>query len=339
MSKCKNWIKFLIFSVIAVLLVTTLGLFLFIEVEGEEGYAGFYKQEENSLDLISIGNSTVYSGISPCEIWNESQITSYDISSGPTHPEVIIIAIDEVARTQNPQMVYIDLNGLTFQKKIDQNNFVINYVKSMPKGEARDALIEKYDYLKSALEKENKFEIFKNHNAFRNPDFSNKLLGKSNDYLKGFKVSTDVQRQHAIALDPDKTLPIQEEGVEYLERILETCKKYPNIKFVFGKTPRFLNSDIINANYELRSIIPTIESYGYSYVEWDKYIEEMGLDETQDARDQQHLNTYGATKFSKFFVNYLKTNFGLVSGQHSQSVVDDFNSAYQKYVKEVKSKL
>ena len=44
---------------------------------------GFYKEPKNSLDVIFMGNSDVYRGISPITLWDEYGIASYNyVSSG-----------------------------------------------------------------------------------------------------------------------------------------------------------------------------------------------------------------------------------------------------------------
>ena len=312
---------------VAVLLL--LNTFVFVDFHYGNAYEKFYAEEENSLDLVNIGNSTVRNGIIPAQIWNEHKITSYNITSAPTHPEVICIAINEVATYQNPKVVYIDLQGLTEQKKVDCEHFVTEYVKNMPDGEAKTNLIEQYDFLQKNLSKKQNFELFKNHNNYRNNEYMEMLfLNSGKENLKGFLPFYETKKQNKYDLDTTKVLELPDDGQYYLLKILETCKQYPDITFVFGKMPRCLNTKIVDQTYMLRSAIPTIEEYGYTYIEWESMVDEIGFDYKKDFRDEHHLNVYGAQKFTTFYANYLIANYGLTATEKTESVKNNFNECY-----------
>lgn len=42
---------------------------------------GFYEEEKNSLDLLFLGNSDVYRGITPMELYDEYGIASYSYTA------------------------------------------------------------------------------------------------------------------------------------------------------------------------------------------------------------------------------------------------------------------
>ena len=46
-----------------------------------KGITEFYKQKENSIDIIYIGDSCVYSAVSPMEIYKNIGVTGYSLSS------------------------------------------------------------------------------------------------------------------------------------------------------------------------------------------------------------------------------------------------------------------
>lgn len=317
-------------------MLVLLDTFVFVPVHYSTSYEKFYAEEPNSLDLVSIGNSTVRNGIIPSKIWNDYGLTSFNICSGPTHLEVIIIAINEVARLQKPQVVYVDLNGLTFQTRDTQNQFVINYVNDMPDCEQKQKLIEEYDYLKDGLKHQDEFELFKNHNNFRNLEYYeihlNPIYNENKDaYLKGWVPFKNSTRQQPFELDKTTVLNLSADGEYYLNRILNTCKQYPDIQFVFGKMPRILNNNIVNETYILRSAIPAIEQAGYKYIEWEDFIEQIGLDGDSDFVDEHHLNMYGAEKFTKYYTEYLINNFSLCVREKSEKTINSFDASYNLY--------
>lgn len=332
----KNWLKFGIFALILSAVLVLLDIFVFVETKYETPYGRFYAEAENSLDLVCIGNSTVREGIIPLEAWGNFGITGYNITAYPTHPEVILIAIDEVMRLQKAKVIYIDINGLTYQKEIDQQTFVKDYYNAMPDGEAKEKIKNKYEYLNI---NENKiFEPFENHNEFRNQEYFLKLISDNQAYLKGYTPKFARYSQKVQKLDNNSILELPEDGKKYLNKILEECKKYENTNFIFGKMPRFINENNSNETYMLRSAIPLIEENGYTYVEWEKYNEQIGLDCNSDMSDLNHLNFYGAKKFTNFFIDYLDEMFNIANTIHDESTAKNFNECYEKYLKKYGNK-
>lgn len=328
----KNWIRFTSFMLILALVLVGMDILVFTGMTNNSRYTQFFKEEENSLDMVFIGNSTVRQGIIPAEIWNEYKITSFNISHSPTHPEVIILAIDEIARLQNPKFVFIDITGLTYQKEEDQESFVEEFVGAMPNSKYKDEIKLRYDY----FEKDN--EIFKNHNDFRNPEYFNVFAG-DNVFLKGFTPVYDVADLAPSTIVKDDTLiELPSDGQKYLKRILDTCDKYPQITFLFGRMPRVLDYGSVGASYMLRSIIPQLNARGYDYVEFENYLEEANLISNEDFADSGHLNYWGALKFSKFIIEFLSEKYELTDNNHNESVVKSFDKQYQNYLKKVKNK-
>lgn len=332
----KNLIRFISFSLLLALSIAGVNQFIFTGEIKNPRYYQFYLEEENSLDLVVIGNSTVRRGIIPALIYEEYQVTSYNISNSPLHPSVIKIAIDEVGRTQTPKVVFIDLAGITYQKKEDEKSFIVPFINSMPDSEHKNELIKEYQ---EYFDEED--ELFDNHNKFRDPDYYD-MFSKKVKYLKGFNPSDDIDSTLSsdIVIDQNKVLELPSDGQNYLQEILETCSKYPNIKFLFGRMPKVLDTLSENEIYMLRSGVPLIEEYGYKWVEWDAYSEEMGLKSNEDFYNAGHMNYYGAVKFTKFFIPYIQNLYGDVIGnKHSTTTVKNFGDAVKKFNKNVKSSL
>ena len=324
--------KTLIFLLILGTIIALLAAFVFVPYKITNAYASFYMEATHSLDITLVGNSTVMYDYVPAVAYHETGITSHAIGSQPSHPEVIKIAIEEVYRTQGEsnQVVFVDLTGLTYQTHDQQEFFVRNYYDAMPDGAFKNELEERYTYLKS--KKKGEFELFKNHNNFRNYEIFLEANGEQKK-LKGHKPMSGTMNIKPVEVDPNKTLPLPQDGQEYLIEILEVAKKYPSMKFVFGRMPRFVSARNVNDSYALRSAKATIETYGYTYVDFCDQVNEIGLDVTKHQRDEEHLNIQGALLFTPYFINYLKNHYGLVNKEKSKEVKKDFDACYEFYKK------
>ena len=65
--------------------------------------------------------------------------------------------------------------------------------------------------------------------------------------------------------------------------------------------------------------------YGLTYINFNNYSEEMGIDMSTDTYDGgQHLNIYGAEKLSVFFGKYLMDNYGLTDYRTVPEVAKEY---------------
>lgn len=344
----KNFVKFISFSALSAISVSLLAYFMFIPLDSDTtAYGSFYSEKENSLDLVMVGSSTVRDGFIPMEAYHEYGITSHSIVSSPTHLEVIEIVIDEIARTQKPKVVYIDLNGLNNQTKDNQQTFVEDYYACMPECEAKKEIAKKYDYLNQNSE----WELFPNHNNFRQQVYWESFVYNSMLYTKGYNPNKIMKEQIPAEVSTTKTLPMSNDAKTYLKEIIAKCKQYPDINFIFGMMPRYLSAEISSfdlyqihsprdAMYIVRGAKETLEEEGFTYLDfWEEeniLSGKIGLDPKTDQKDAEHLNHRGAKKFTKYFMDYLKENYFTSTITHSEEVTKEFDEAYEEYLDIIK---
>ena len=305
---------------------------------GATSYGSFYSEKEESLDFVVIGNSTTREGFSPVEVWHEYGLTSHALCSSPTHLEVIKIAIDEIARVQTPKMIYVDINGLTFQSKENAAMYVKDYAACMPEGEAKENLIKEYPYLSESPE----FELFAHHNNFRNQIYWESFFYETQLYTKGYYPTSKVSALTPAAVDPEKMSALPNSAISYLKEILEVCKKHPETEYIFGEMPRILTEGTaLDRYYQLRSAKSVVEEYGFTYLDWCDKTDEIGLDPNRDQRDENHLNHRGAKKFSLYLGKYVAERYGLGKHTHDrqEEVKNDFDAAYAFYKDKVAAKI
>ncbi len=356
-KKAKNIVRICSFSAIAVVVVSIVAHFFFFKLGPETtSYGTFYMEAKNSLDLVMIGSSTVREGFIPAEAYKQNGITSHLITSSPTHLEVIEIAIDEVARTQNPKVVYIDLNGLNNQTKASSQTFVEDYYSSMPNDDetkaVKKSLREKYTYLVD----DEAWEPFSGHNSFRQQIYWESFVYNKQFYTKGYNPRGEVKEAKVCEVDPNKTMPLSEEAKTYLDEILTICKKHPTINFVFGQMPRYLSDTIssfdmyqihspLDAFYIVRSAKEKIEASGYRFLDFSSldFLENtLKLDPKKDQYDAEHLNHRGALKFTAYFSQYLFDEYFKERPKHSEEVEKDYEECYVKYkeiIKDIEKKM
>ena len=212
-------IKLITFPILLVGCLFSLEFFLFRNASDDHtAYGEFYKEEDNCLDVVLIGNSTLREGYVPTTMWKEEGIMSRGLSSSPTHPEVIVNAIGEVVKKQHPSVVFIDVNGLTFQYKEDAESRLREYYNALPEGEHKKQLREKYPEWFD--EDDNKFEIFPHHNNLRQQIYWESLVYPDQFKTKGYQPNKIVKSVEPIAIDEEKLLPLTTDGENYFNEIV-----------------------------------------------------------------------------------------------------------------------
>ena len=330
--KKKEIAKLILFPLILCGSILGLNFGLFQKVSDDlNSYSHFYKEQENSLDVVLMGNSTIREGYIPTQMWKEYGITSRGFSSSPTHPEVIYLAIDEVIRVQHPDIVFIDLTGLTYQKRIDADFFVAQYYKALPEGEHKDKVKEAHPFLN---DQKDKFELFKNHNNFRQQQYWESLVYPDQFKTKGYQPNKIISAVKPVELEDDKLLPLNEDGEYYFEKIMEKCREYQeNTRFIFGKMPKY--NDILGGEafreceYMFRTIEERLKDTDFGYMNFSNVLEEIGLNPKTDFKDNDHLNHLGAIKFTHYYGQYLLDN-SLKIKNKTEEVKNDFDEAYLK---------
>jgi len=326
-------VKLITFPLILAGCVACLDVFLFRKVSDDlTSYSQFYKEQEQSLDVVLIGNSTLREGFVPTQLWKDYEIASRGFSSSPTHPEVISVAIDEIVRKQNPKIIFIDVNGLTFQEEQNSEFFIKQYYKALPDGEHKKAIKEKYTYL---ADENDGWEPFKNHNNFRQQQYWESLVYPEQFKTKGYQPNKIITKVEPVSVDPSQKLPLTADGEHYFDKIKSECEKYSDsIQFIFGKMPKVNDvggaDKFLESEYMFKTIEEKLQGSNIKFMNFVSKVDEIGLNPNTDFKDKDHLNHLGALKFTHYFGEYLLNEAHLVKKEKDQSVIDNFNNAYNE---------
>lgn len=275
---------------IAFLLILSfiLGIFsLILKPKSNTKEAGFYhpsaysicNEPENTIDILFLGTSHVYSSFIPMEIWKNLGITSY-LCSTPSQPLYYTEEfLHKAFENQSPSLVVLET----------------------------DAIFEKFnetDIINHKLE--NQFSLLRYHSRWKELTTNDFVL--SYDYShrhtdKGF--TRDFRHQKIVKFDymipTDDVKNISDFSIYYLERIIDFCNK-KNTKLILVSSLSAANWDYSKHN----AIVNITNQYNLEYFDCNLYLDEIDLDWDSDWLDEgKHLNYYGALKFTTWFQKYL----------------------------------
>lgn len=327
----RNVLKVIIFLCILAFAFRSLSYIMRTNGDAKDRMTGFYSEEENSIDVLMFGSSTVGTSFIPAYMWKKYGFTSYALSTNAQRPKAIKYLIEEGIRYQDPKLVVIELRTFPLEDSelaTDEGHIrevVDNMKYSWHRIETINALAEQFeDKLPFYI------DIMKYHSNIGMLTLSEewkKYNGKSDNLLKGYEVMSGVRNSkdrdedfireynHERIKIPNNQEIILIDLLEYLRR-----KELPAL---FVITPRD-HDDVYEGN--MCYIKDIIDSYGYEVIDINEEYVEAQIDYGLDMNDGAHTNIWGATKVSDYIGRRIEKYVG--RSDHSINTINDWNDAY-----------
>jgi len=278
----KNLLKSMVFVIIFIIMYFFFS-YLFLPKDSIAKY-GFYKtslydvlgEAPNTVDVVAVGDSLVYSSICPKEIYKDYGYTVFDCAEAaqilPDAYEYYKVAVE----SQKPKIAIVESNILF-----------------------RDA--GKRPWYNGPLKVlKNSIPLIAHHDNWKRLLFSHEgLINPEKGYKKNNSIRPSENKEYMKVTN--KAWSIPEANIEYLEKIIQLSKEN-NIKLVFVGLPSQKTW-----NYKKHKKMEELsKEYGLEYINLNLE-KDLDIDWTKDTKDRgDHLNYYGAQKTSKYLGEYLK---------------------------------
>lgn len=328
----KNIIKIILFILILLIILQIISKIFIPNSAGWELCSTiyqFHKEKKNTMDVMFVGDSSIYYAISPMEIYEKSKITSYDYVNNATNIWTIYYYVRDMFEYQKPKVLIIDDQGLktknTEQKKswmdmsIDAERLSINKLDMLNDKNYRLSNYEKVEHI---------FPIVEYHNRWKEiseKDFE-KIKNDKNlkDCYKGYEYETitNKTKKQRKRYNSNEKITFPTECVDCIKKIKELCDKN-NCELIFIEIPdvAYLDESYSNATQEIAN------KSNFTFVNLNNYV---SIDWNTDTRDGgNHLNYRGAKKISNYLTNYLLTNFQFE--EKEADVYKSWNEELEKY--------
>lgn len=328
-----------IFKIILIVFLVVLLNFVFMPKYINENMDGRvvseYYREKTDPDVIFLGSSTVYSGVSPVYMYEKYGFTSYVRASSSQPGWLSYCILKESLKYHVPKVVVLDIG---FLKEAD------DYAEEVSNRKAFDYMRlskTKIDGLNDAMaDVEDIWDyiipIFRYHSRWNDlgaDDFKYALYKPDVTY-NGFIMNKNVSTDELVHKSPeeidDYTLGPRNE--EYLIKIIELCRSN-NINLMFMKVPSFDDKWKEMMENDLKRVA---DEYGIEYINYDR--RDIGFDWNQDSPDNgRHLNLFGAEKFSDVLGSDLTERFELGKSQNTDFVNNEWNKKAERYENDKKN--
>ena len=297
-------------------------------------------KNHSNVDVVMVGGSDWIRYYYPFQAWNDAGITSYNYANHASRLDMLKYYLEDI-RTKNhdAKLYVVSVRTITMLTEDVYEPGLRNWSDAISptsftriKGISNYLFSREVDYntLPSFY-----FDIIKYHSNKEAPSSEknwNDLKGNNlmND-TNGFDPSASVE-PFSKPVWGENRISLSKRQSDALYRILDYCDK-EKMNVLFTCCPLYFFDEEVGVINTCEDII---KSRGYKFLNFNRYIDEMELDYNTDFMDRNHVNLLGADKFTRFFVDYLKTNYTLTD-HRGDSEYSRWDTVYEEYIPYMKS--
>lgn len=284
-------------------------------------------EDNNTIDAMFIGDSTVMHAVNPIQIWKDEAITSYIMSYTVMKPEEAYFDLKKLFKTQSPKNVFLEatflvtLNKGNFEYFTDKTKNIVDYSEDQISGTINTYL-----------------PVMKYKTAWKTTKFSDLIHfhpSKINSIFKGYKYASETvpftgehnKKVNAIAKYKDN-------GNVYFDKIYNLCKENNCTLSLVTFPQGSVWNQVLHDKVECLA-----EDYGVKYIDYDLDMDKLVPDfswKTDTKDGGGHLNYRGATKITKAVENDMVTYFSMNSTSLNSAQTNKWNNDKNDFYKAIK---
>lgn len=317
----KEGLKILLFLALALCLLVPLTYMLRTNGGVKDRFLGFYAEPKNSLDAVIVGSSSVFPYYSAPQIFGETGIVCYPLSTNLQRPTAQLYLAREALKRQKPQLMIFELRMYTGLEQDMINNMAYtrgvtdNLRYSLNRLDAIRALVNE-DVREDAGDDDTVpytywFDIFKYHGNYRSlrlPSQWTSFLYARKEPLKGFEGTHEVGPMELTDRSGVTELVPVEDTQEKALRDLTAYLQSAGQRALFVVSPYAHDRD---AAAKFNYMEQIVREAGFDFLDLNDHYGELGLVPEDFSDYGNHVNVAGAEKVTRFFASYLKEQYGL----------------------------
>lgn len=279
-------------------------------------------------DVWFLGNSHMYRGVLPMELWKENEIRSYVLASSGCRPSQMYWTLVNALDYAKPSVLVVDCyhiqHDLKIQEAGDGRQQMHNGFDAIPLSANKiRAVMDLFDTTEERLEYLFPFSVYHNRwEEIERGDFSPNYTVQ-----KGCKISTVVKDLSGYKLIDESDMIAEETiGYLYMRKIIELCQAN-DIAVILEALPCCKGKEIQRA---LNGVARLSTEYGVPFLNMP-YDDTLRIDYQTDFKDVGHLNLSGQRKTSKYIGQYLNDHFQFSKNSLPEREIAKWDNDYLAY--------
>lgn len=301
-SKIAFIIKLLLFFVLLYFVLERVN-YVLRQKENTDVHDNFAALERDSVDTIFIGTSHQFCSVNTDLLYEEYGINSFMLATSAQTVPMSYYAAMEAIEFQHPDTIIMEVLYCSNDFRDLGSAMSHIFFDGMPYSEAKKLAIE------DLIPEEEQIYFYLNlgyyHSRWKElteVDFKSNLTKP-----RGSFYSEEVNEAYEYEVLPkDQKEPMPEEMLKYMDMLVELCKEndVELILYVVPFGPLYDDDNMREDVYRRQRIFNWIEDYAAEkkvpYYNLFHCREELGLDNSLDYMDSQHLNASGQEKLTRY---------------------------------------
>jgi hypothetical protein len=296
------------------------------QVEEYPSRNGFWQninaEDDNTIDTVFVGDSSVMHAIIPVQIWKDTNITSYVMSYSVMKSQEAYFDLKKLFKKQSPKCVFIESQFLVGMKK-DNFDYFTNDMENIVDF-CNDEISGEVDYYLPVMK-------YKSSWRTRNlSDFIQTHPDTINSVFKGYKYAPETQPftgEHTS--DAEGISVFKYSGDKYFDKIYQLCNEN-NCKVILMTMPQGKGWNLKSHN----KINQLANKYDINYYDYDINLEKWVPDfswKTDTKDGGGHLNYNGAVKITKKLEGVLLKKLKIKSSNLSKTQITKWNNDMEEF--------
>ena len=280
----------------------------------------YYTMKNETLDMVFVGSSTVYSFYCHAQAYDEQKIHSLALFSSAKPAETIPYLLNEIVKYNNTELIAVELRNLLkddCKEEIENMEERYHYRAlslSMMKPLSMNRIRGVFDLLsdnKSVPTIEYLFPILQYHEDIYTYPLSFVYANKRDfENFYGFCDITEAtdfseEEQKLQNETPSGKYHLSEKSKKLIDEMVKIVDSH-GIKLLFVLTPYIYSTDEYVVACEIRDYLA---EKNCDFLNCNDYTEEIGMDSSSDYYDLSHVNAVGTHKFTSWFAKYLREHY------------------------------
>lgn len=325
-----NIIKLVSFGLVFVMLLEILSATVFSKSNAttfKNNFMNAYNyvnEVEDSIDIVALGNSNMYSALCPLKLWDEQGFTSTIIASPRQTAAITSTLLEDVLKTQSPKLVILEAD--MFYEGVELNENIVDESSS----KKRLPVIPYITDDKITTDIQNRLTVFLLHDQWKNMIANPANIGDDamfnhgyffNDEIKETSPNSNMDYTQQVELLPD-------EAVLYMNKIIDICSK-ENIKLMLINSPSLSTWTYARHN----AVEQFAKENGISYLDFNT-LDDYKIEYDREFRDKgMHVNYYGSSKITAYVGRYIAENDqGLLEDKRENADFSAWNDDRDRFI-------
>lgn len=294
-----------------------------------EKVRGFYRENEQSMDVIGFGSSRMYCTLDPLVLHHETGLRAYVLATQQQPLKATWYYMREALGRQSPRLLILEAT-MAFRPDSETTDAEIrDCLDPLPWSKNKLALIR--ELVPAGQRASYYFNFLKYHQRWKElsaKDFDFSYLGKR-DVFRGYMYLTpergaDCRQQN---YDSAEALPVPEENLVLLREMAQLAKDNGAELLLLAAPYETVTDDL---GY-LKSLHAFCETEGLAFLDLNLVYDELGLNNAKDFFDIGHFNVSGSTKATRYIAGYITAHYALEPIPEAE-LDAEFAQAYEDWI-------